>query len=252
MPTPLSSDAVVLRVINYSDTSLIVRLFTEQFGKVTVIAKGARRPKSRSFGTGLLQPPNHITVWYQHKEGRDIQTLIKSEFVERYAGLTADLARSAAALVTVEMLDRAVHDYDPHPLLFRLITATLRQLNQTGRDVAVVLHFYQLHLARQLGFGPRLSSCGQCGRPMNKASLDMSNGSLLCDRCRTQEGIRLGRPSLEHLRNLDRTHISKLDEIQPNDKTRKEVENFLLNHLYFHVDGMSNLKSIKFWRQVAA
>ena len=250
MPTPLSSNAVVLRSINYSDTSLIVRLFTEQFGKVSVIAKGARRPK-RSVA-GVLQPPNHITVWYQHKEGRDIQTLIKSEFVERYAGLTADLARSAAALVAVEMLDRAVHDSDPHPILFRLITSTLRQLDQIAGDAAVLLHFYQLHLARQLGFAPRLSACGQCGQPMNKASLDMTTGSLLCARCHTAQGIRLGRSSLEHLRDLDGTHISRLAELRADDKTTKETGNFLLNYLFFHVDGMSNLKSIKFWRQVTA
>ncbi len=250
MPIPLSSDAVVLRSINYSDTSLIVRLFTEQFGKVSVIAKGARRPKQSV--AGLLQPPNHIAIWYQHKEGRDIQTLIKSEFVERYAGLTADLARSAAALLMVEILDRAVHDSDPHPILFRLITAALRELNQITGDVAVLLNFYQLHLARQLGFAPRLSACGQCGQPMNKASLDMTTGSLLCARCRTVQGIRLGRSSLEHLRDLAGTHISRLAELHADDKTMKETGSFLLNHLFFHVDGMNNLKSIKFWRQVTA
>ncbi|UCH64102.1 MAG: DNA repair protein RecO [Fidelibacterota bacterium] len=248
MPIQLSSDAIVLRSINYSDTSLIVRLFTEQFGKVSVIAKGARRPK-RSVA-GLLQPPNHITVWYQHKEGRDIQTLIKSEFVERYSGLTADLARSTAALVAVEMLDRAVHDSDPHSMVFRLITSTLRQLDQIAVDAPVLLHFYQLHLAKQLGFGPRLSSCGQCGRALDEASLDMITGNLLCARCRIAQGIRLGRSSLEYLRDLDHTHISRLSELQADDNAVKETGNFLLNHLFFHVDGMSNLKSIKFWRQV--
>lgn len=250
MPTPLSSDAVVLRTIDYSDTSLIVRLFTDQFGKVTVIAKGARRP--RQAAAGVLQTPNHIAVWYHYKEGRDIQTLTKSEFVERYTGLTASLAKSAATLVAVEMLDRAVHDSDPHPILFRLITATLRCLDQTEGDVTTVFHFYQLHLARQLGFGPRLATCGGCGRPLKRASLNMTTGTLLCPQCRAMEGVRLGSPALEHLRTLDRTHITELAALQPSEKAGKEVGNFLLNHLYFHVDGMNNLKSIKFWQQVKA
>ncbi|MFB0516412.1 MAG: DNA repair protein RecO [Candidatus Neomarinimicrobiota bacterium] len=248
MSIPLSSDAVVLRTIDYSDTSLIVRLFTEQFGKVTVIAKGARRPKQAS--AGVLQTPNHIAVWYYHKEGRDIQTLTKSEFVERYTGLTSDLAKSAAALLAVEMLDRSVHDSDPHPMLYRLISSTLRHLDQTDGNVTVVLHFYQLHLAKQLGFGPQLSSCSQCQRPLKKASLDMTTGSLLCDQCRPKGDIRLGNPALAHLQTLSRTHISELATLQPDNKTTKEVEDFLLNHLFFYVDGMSNLKSIKFWRQV--
>ena len=250
MSTPLSSNAVVLRTIDYSDTSLIVRLFTEQYGKVTVIAKGARRPRQAL--SSVLQPPNHIAVWYHYKDGRDIQTLSKSEFVERYTGLAAQLARSAAALVAVEMLDRAVHDSDPHPLLFRLITATLRHLDQAAGDVAVMLHFYQLHLARQLGFAPRLTLCGQCGRALKEASLDMTTGNLLCRRCRPTGGLHLGNAALRHLQDLGRTHISRLPDLQPDEHTRQEVGNFLLNHLFFHVDGMSNLKSIRFWRQVEA
>ncbi len=250
MSTPLSSESIVLRIIDYSDTSLIVRLFTEQFGKVTVIAKGARRIKQAV--AGILQPPNHITVWYQHKDGRDIQTLIKTEFAERYIGLTADLARSTTALLTVEMLDRAVHDSDAHPILFRLITSTLHQLDQGRTEVTVLLHFYQLHLARQLGFGPVLSNCAQCGQVLNTASLDKTTGSLLCSNCRPPEGIRLDRPALEYLMALSNTHISKLIDLQPGKKAARQAENFLLDHLFYHVDGMSSLKSIKFWRQVVA
>ena len=97
MPTLQSSEAVVLKTIDYSDTSLIVRLFTEQFGKVTVIAKGARRSKQAP--AGILRPPNHLAVWYQHKDERDIQTLTKFEFVTRYSRLSSDLAKSAAAMV---------------------------------------------------------------------------------------------------------------------------------------------------------
>lgn len=250
MSTPLSSNAVVLRIINYSDTSLIVRLFTEQFGKVAVIAKGARRPKQPT--AGIMQTPNHIAVWYHYKDRREIQTLTKSEFVERYPGLTADLARSAAALVAVEMLDRAVQDADPHPLLYRLITSTLRQIDQAEGDTVVLLHFFQLHLAGQLGFGPRLSSCGQCSRNLQTASLDMIHGGLLCTRCHPGKDIRLGKPALDHLKALNKTHISQLATLHPTPRTSREVGNFLLNYLFFHVDGMNNLKSIKFWRQASS
>ncbi|UCH10828.1 MAG: DNA repair protein RecO [Fidelibacterota bacterium] len=249
MPTPLTSNAVVLRTTPFSDTSLIVRLFTEDFGKVSVIAKGARRPKQAA--VSILQPPNHVAVWYSFKEGRDIQTLTKSEFVERYTGLSTQLAKGAAAMLIVEMLDRAVHDSDPHPILFRLITSTLRQVDQTEGDVTVLMNFYQLHLAKQLGFGAQLSSCGRCGRPMKEALFEPNTGTLLCPRCRSAEGIRLGRNALDYLQRLAATHISELSALELDRNTNKEVGNFLLNHLYYHVDGMTNLKSIKFWKQVS-
>ncbi len=250
MSTPHTSEAVVLRTVNYSDSSLIVRLFTEQYGKVAVMAKGARRFKQGT--VGVLQPPNHIDVWYQHKERREIQTLVKSEFVERYANLADDLQTSAAALVAVEMLDRAVHEADPHPIIFRLITATLQRLNQGGGDDVVVLHFYQLHLARQLGFGPQIALCEQCGLSLTSATLDSPTGRLLCHRCQADGATPIGGSALKHLRDLAATHITNLDTLRPNDRTKKQVGDFLLKHLFFHVDGMSNLKSIKFWHQVTA
>lgn len=248
MPVTHESNAIVLKSVNYSDTSLIVRLFTEHYGKVTVIAKGARRPKQ--FIAGILQPPNHIAIWYSHKEGRDVQTLTKTEFVERYTQLAASLSRSAAALLAIEMLDRAVHDSDPHPILYRLITSTTRSLDQTEENERVILHFYQLHLAKQLGFGPHLSVCNQCGKELKQATLDMATGHLLCGRCRSAGNFPLDQQSLQYLRDLNQTHIAELNGLNPGDTASKEVGDFLLNHLYFHVDGMSNLRSIKFWRQV--
>ena len=250
MPTPLSSEAVVLKSIDYSDTSLIVRLFTEQFGKVTVIAKGARRPKRSS--AGILRPPNHIAVWYRYKEGREIQTLTQSEFVTRYPRLSTDLAKSAAAMVTIEMLDRAVHDFDPHPVLFRLVTSTLGRLDQSEGDVTVILHFYQLQLARQLGFAPHLNTCIHCGQPIKAAVLDTTTGDLVCTQCRATGAVQLSRPAVDYLQELTHTHISRLTGVHPTDRAKKEVGNFLLKFLFYHVDGMSHIKSMTFWHQVQA
>ncbi len=240
----------MLKTIDYSDTSLIVRLFTEQFGKVTVIAKGARRSKQAS--AGILRPPNHIAVWYQHKDQRDIQTLTKFEFVTRYSRLASDLAKSASAMVTIEMLDRAVHDFDPHPILFRLVTSTLRHLDQSEEDVSVMLHFYQLQLSRQLGFALHLNTCMNCGRPISEATLDLTTGDLMCIQCRSGGTLRLSPPAVGYLQDLARTHITQLGTVHPADQAKKEVGQFLLKYLFFHVDGMSNMKSMTFWQQVQA
>ncbi|MCH7859525.1 MAG: DNA repair protein RecO [Candidatus Marinimicrobia bacterium] len=250
MPTLQSSEAVVLKTIDYSDTSLIVRLFTEQFGKVTVIAKGARRSKQAP--AGILRPPNHLAVWYQHKDERDIQTLTKFEFVTRYSRLSSDLAKSAAAMVTIEMLDRAIHDFDPHPILFRLVTATLRHLNLSEEDVSVMLHFYQLQLSRQLGFAPHLNTCMNCGRPLSEAALDLTTGELMCIQCRPGGALRLPPQAVDYLQDLGRIHIARLGTVHPPDQAKKEVGQFLLKYLFFHVDGMSNMKSMTFWQQVQA
>ena len=248
MSAPHTSQAVVLRTIEYSATSLIVRLFTETYGKVTVMARGARRPKHALHG--VLSVPHRMAVDYRHRDGRDIQTLVGVELADSYAALAGDLARSAAAWLLVEMLDRAVQVADPLPLLFRLITASLEQLNTTSGDFTTVVHFYQLHLARQLGYAPQLEKCPRCGRQVQTAVLDPLDGDLLCVRCRPSGSLRLGRAALSYLRDLAATHISELDSLRPASGVRQEVDQFLLKYLFIHVDGMDKLRSLKFWRQV--
>ncbi len=248
MSVPHSTEAVVLRTIDYSDTSIIVRLFTDVYGKVTVMARGARRPKHALHG--VLQTPNHLAVDYRHKEGRDIQTLVSAELAGIYTALATDLGRSAAALLAIEMLDRAVQVADPHPVLFRLITACLEQLNIATGDLTTVIHFYQLHLARQLGFAPQLEDCSRCGRPLRTAVLDTITGDLICTKCHPPGSTALGTAAVEYLRNLVGTHITGLAELSASSQARREVDKFLLKYLFIHVDGMDKLRSLKFWRQV--
>ena len=78
----VATNAIVLKRIPYSDTSLICRLFTKERGKVTILAKGVWKPKNY-FGA-LLEPTNHIHIQYYHKNGRDIQLLKNANFIQNY------------------------------------------------------------------------------------------------------------------------------------------------------------------------
>ncbi|TFB10109.1 DNA repair protein RecO, partial [Candidatus Marinimicrobia bacterium MT.SAG.4] len=69
----LKAEGIILRRIKYSETSLIVTLYTKEYGKVSLIAKGARNPKSKFVGS--LEPGTYVSVVYYHKENRDLQML---------------------------------------------------------------------------------------------------------------------------------------------------------------------------------
>ena len=78
----IATNAIVLKRIPYSDTSLICRIFTEDWGKVTILAKGVLRPKNVT--GALLEPVNHIHIQYYNKSNRDIQILKNANFVQQY------------------------------------------------------------------------------------------------------------------------------------------------------------------------
>ena len=78
----IKTNAIVLRSIPYSDTSVICKLFTENKGKVTILAKGALN--SKKFVSALLEPVNHIHLQYYHRENREIQLFKEAIFVNNY------------------------------------------------------------------------------------------------------------------------------------------------------------------------
>ena len=76
----IDTDAIVLRTVNYSDTSIIAILLSKDYGKITVMAKGARKFKSPF--SAQLEPMNILSLNYFHKDGRNIQLLKESSFIE--------------------------------------------------------------------------------------------------------------------------------------------------------------------------
>jgi DNA repair protein RecO (recombination protein O) len=212
------------------------------------MAKGARRPKQNL--EGVLAPPQQIQLDISYRVGRDLQTLTSAEFERRFTAFSTDLIRSAAALLAVEMLDRAVRDSDPHPLLYRLITATLGALDDGEIAPPILLDFYQLHLANQLGFAPHLEYCVNCGNDLKDAVLDNLNGDLTCLKCGNGGTSQLDREALSYLLWLRSTHITNLTGPSWDAKARLTAGRFLRDFLYLHVDDMSKLRAMKFWDQV--
>src|SRR5690554_5705058 len=96
------TEAVVLRSMKYGETSRIVTLFTRDRGKITVLARGARLPKSR-FGS-TLGPMSFIQIVYYYKPTRSIQMLSESSYVQPFNGIGKRLDRITTGLRIIELV----------------------------------------------------------------------------------------------------------------------------------------------------
>ena len=83
------TEAIVIKAIDFSESSCIVTLFSPDRGRLTCMAKGVKRPKSQL--AGLLDSFNRIEVLYGWKESRSVQQLFDGSLLERYAGIKGDL-----------------------------------------------------------------------------------------------------------------------------------------------------------------
>lgn len=180
------TDALVLRLVEWSETSLIVTMLTRDFGKTAAVAKGARRPKS-SF-EGALDLLAVCRVEIIPKSGDALDLLTEAKLEKRFRAGSKDLSRLYAGYYVAELLRELTDSHDPNPELFDLATTTLR-LFDGDTDIRACLLRFELVMLRLLGHAPSLDACSGCGTsvpldPSGRVAFGFSSGGVLCNACR--------------------------------------------------------------------
>jgi len=176
--------AIVLRVIDFSESSAVVTLFTRDFGKVTGLAKGARRPKGAF--ESALDLLSVVRVLLLRKSSDALDLLTEAKLEQRFRAAGRDLARLYAGYYVAELLLDLTHDDDPHPKLFEAALATLRGLDDSAHVPTALLRF-ELAALKILGHRPSLDGCAACGEvvpDLPRVPFGLIAGGVLCARCR--------------------------------------------------------------------
>lgn len=185
----LATDAIVLHSMEYLESSRILRMLTREAGVQAVIAKGARRPRSR-FGAALdlfAQGTAQILV----KPGRDLQTLTGFDVARGRGALAEDLARFAGAAAIADVLLRFAHD-DAGPELFAIVVEALDAVASApagGARERTIGGIWRIVGA--LGFSPSLDDCSICHATVTVGEAVLFHhraGGILCERCAGSHG----------------------------------------------------------------
>lgn len=181
--------ALVLRSVDVFETSSVVTLFTRELGKISALAKGARRLKSPLQGGLDLLGVSDI-VWL-HKASEALDLVTEAAPVERFASLRRDLAALYAGYYVAELLTDLTDFHDPHPKLFDAAVVTLRHLGEPALRSRRIFRF-ELACLRELGLMPALDVCAHCGvavEPVGEpgggaVAFGLATGGVLCPACR--------------------------------------------------------------------
>ena len=178
------SDAIVLRVVEFSETSVVATLFTRDFGKISALAKGARRPKSPF--EAALDLLAVCRIVFLHKTSDALDLLTEARLERRFRAATRDLSRLYAGYYVAELLNELTDAGDPHPELFQAADQTLYGLDTDQAVPGTVLRF-ELTALRLLGHLPLLDACVGCGQRVvtgGPLAFGQQAGGVLCERCR--------------------------------------------------------------------
>jgi len=229
--------AIVLRVVEFSETSCVVTLFTEDFGKIGALAKGARRPKGPF--DSALDLLAVCRIVFIDKSADVLDLLTEARLERRFRSASRDLSRLYAGFYVAELLQELTDLGDPHPELYRRADQTLLALDRDGPVAETVLGF-EVSALRLLGYLPALEDCVVCGAPVSGESRVLFGqlaGGVLCPRCRQgqKQVVSVSRRGLEVLQQLaGPSVVDTSGEIDP--RVRGELRG-LLNHYFTNLLG---------------
>src|SRR5262245_1372494 len=184
----VTSEGIVLKTHALGDTSRIVTAYTRDHGLRKLVAKGARKTPSR-FGYAL-EPLSRSRFVFYLKPDRDLHLLSRAEVLDAVGSRLTNLSRIVHAQAALELVDRLVWGEEPHERLYTLLVQALDGCARAAVAAlpAVTLAF-QLQLASELGYRPRLDQCAVDGRPVSqRRAFSPGRGGLLCDTCAAREG----------------------------------------------------------------
>ena len=179
MPT-LKDKAVVLRLVDWSESSQIAVTLTREHGKVSATAKGAKRQTPSvmaKFSGGLELATRGEAVWIA-KAGRDLGNLIEWNLLDGYWRLRRDLRAFDLAMYAVDLAHHLLHDHDPHPRSFDALARLLDQLGRTNGELAIgqadissaALLAFQWALVDDAGYRPVLDRDAQSGAALDESA----------------------------------------------------------------------------------
>ena len=196
--------AIVLRTIDFSETSLIVTLLTRDFGRLSALAKGAYRPKGSFEGSLDLLAVCRVVVIRKNSDALDLLTEAKLQ--RRFRGAERSLERLYAGYYMAEMLRLLTDNHDPHPDLYDLTINTLAQIDGDG-PVASSLAYFDAQALRLLGHAPATDRCTHCGESVEQTTRIMFaliGGGVVCHGCknRQQQTVSVRRDVIDEFRRL--------------------------------------------------
>jgi len=242
----IRDEAILLRRFPYSESSLVVRVFSRNYGKIGLMARGAHRPKSRFYC--VLDHFDTLELEWRRSRGRELMELRRGDVLTRRSEISRDLDTYRAGAVACELVDLACPTGQRETGTWTRLLRCLDELSQRSRPPWEAAVCFELGFLEEHGLCPALETCATCGGPAPppdprepRACFSASSGGRLCKSCFAEardSGQRVGTMPLDVLAAATRLlrgarQGERIDPLTPTLllRLRDFVERFIDHHL---------------------
>ncbi|WP_416149326.1 DNA repair protein RecO [Salipaludibacillus sp. HK11] len=238
-------EGIIIRTTNYSETNKILTVYSRENGKVALMARGAKRPKSRFVSSSQL----FVYGSFVYQKSTGIGTLNQADVLDSFRDIRSDLMLTAYAAYMVELLDKLTEDKESNPYLFELLYQLLYHLNE-GEDGEILMRILETKMLSFSGSAPTLHQCARCSSSELPFMFSLKFGGALCKRCLIEDPyhMKISPAAMKLLRLFQQLNPSRIGHISVKPETKKQLKNAL--ELYYQEYVGVYLKSKRFLDQM--
>jgi len=243
MPVIEKTEGIILRKTDYGDSSNIVALYTRDFGKVSVILKGAKSPKSKYGATGDIL--NRVEIVFYKKEGRQVHTVSQIDLVKHYQKIKEDLDSLKYASAILEMISALTLDEEHNTRLYDGLVKIFDLMDSGENNKKYLFTKFFLFFITELGYKIAVDNCIICSKTLlngSKLFFNLDNG-FMCHDC-GQDHIYHNEFSPELFEKL-LCLSTKKNSLSVTEEELDTIISFLERYLSFHIDTFNGLNSLK-------
>ena len=218
----INTQGIVLKSVTYKENDLILTIFSRKLGKISAIARGAKKSKSSLLSSSQIFAYSNFTL---KREG-NMYRVTQSEIIKSFYNLSYNFDAFSYATYILKLIDNFMIDNQPNNRLFVLLAQSLYLFSEENIDMQYVTLCFELKFLDYIGFRPIVNTCASCyNNDFRNPVFNIYEGGILCEKCSS---------NFEHNLRLNITTVKLMDYILKNDLlscSKAKVSKYLINEL---------------------
>lgn len=233
---------IIIRRRNFGEADRILTIYTEHRGKVSVIAKGVRKPLSKLAG--------HLELFYLSDlhiaEGKNLHTITGAILVDDYKNIRENPQKINQMYYIAELIDKLIHEHEASKDIFNLLMETVNYIEKNESPLLLV--YFELQLLSQLGHKPELEVCAKCRKKLKPENNFWDNSAgVICANCAAGSSLKkIDDKIIKILRLLIKNNHAIINKLKLSKNLEMEIRNLVFDFLRYNTD--IDTKSRKFIR----
>ena len=249
----ISTPAIILRRIHFGDYDLIITYFSLSKGKISAIAKSAKKSTTRF--AGVLELFSELKNVYGTCRKKGLPILQEATFVNPFSDIRSSLIKTSYASYLAELVNEWMEPGQQQDRVYQLLLYGDRELAIDRTSEAALSILFQMRFMRIAGLVPNLRHCSVCGIEMEKIQnprvrFNLVKGGIACDRCVSGVSgkILFSKGTIKQLLWIERGDLNTAVRIRFTSRALKEGLDFLEAFVPYHLG--KEPRSLKFLRQI--